>query len=239
MELALREELKIDCRSTGQLIQDTVLERNDKMSNDEIDNCFKPMINKIEERVEKQIKAEIEEDRCRQEDAEDEAEQEDALANKRANVSERSDYYINGKRMYFPRRYSANNDILKDWSKVTHYAKFLPTKDYDDLNDSDVEYDTDDSHFDEYVRRFQINIKEPYQDLFETNAKKLNDFCEKHTKTQNEIKKLLKDVPKYGICGYLQYNTYETTRLVDIICSKKRTHDLDTEDEPPAKKAKN
>ena len=66
MALILRQQLKIDCRSTGRKVEDAILDEmpeNGHLPEERIDELFDPLIHKVANKTEMAIRRELDEER--------------------------------------------------------------------------------------------------------------------------------------------------------------------------------
>lgn len=89
MALIVRDELNLECRVAGRLVEEEAKKATEPLEDAALDRIFKPVLDFVEERTECKVTRRIEEDRAQRQDDEEEEEKEDIKRKRIASVTEK------------------------------------------------------------------------------------------------------------------------------------------------------
>jgi len=207
--LIARHELQLNCRSTGQEIEEAVLKHNPvgthpprRLETKEIDMIFKPLITKIEASTRRAVKRERDEIEGEAEDAAAEQAREDLISERKAEVSEKALYIINGgpsmvmhscHGYVWKRNFTGEGTIVGPWPKLVGVRTKNPEDDLDDVDDEEfLEHEPNSPWWHSFMKTFVFDLAEPYDQLMRcADLSQIISICAKHCASQADIKAML------------------------------------------------
>jgi predicted DNA-binding ArsR family transcriptional regulator len=174
MEIVLRQELQHECRSIGHTIVDLAKQSESTITDEELDEVFKPLINMVQEKTQSLVELSLDEFRAELEDKAEENEMDDLLTTKRADILE---YVMVSENGNAPER---NKYHLYTRLKSTHnitITKRRPVTVTEITDDELINYPKDDPHWTQYLRSIDITFKDPNIYSIYQNQYDLTGIC--------------------------------------------------------------
>lgn len=215
MALIVRSELEQQCRIVGRNVETEVVTRisqnKEKMTNDEIDQVFKPLVDFVEKKTEEKVRQEIDEAEALAADKQQEIEKQNRIDRLFAGISERTDLEYS----YFDPRTKVRNFVKcrnqKIYDNHIKFAKFYKRKEAQKELDKKTLHQWEnysDSKFDRFVPIQKITFKQPYDYIFHLKDEdKIMTFIDEEIENGNisSIEKLLQlvqNIKNHGMCRY-------------------------------------
>lgn len=194
MTLVLREELQLECRSTGKTVISEVLNVGADITDNRLDELFEPLVDMVETKAREAIEEELDELRGQQEDRLDEERREEILSNKRANINDKHIVIING-----------NRCLTENWNKPPNNIKMEYGLDIDRVPESELlEYNSDDSYWDDYRDHYELHcdnkhMAEIYQMILKSKDHEIFKYLETNHLTVWDLDSYLETLSKSGV----------------------------------------
>ncbi len=216
MELICREELQLECRSTGRQIEDTILAEKPQdghLPEERLDNIFKPLIDSVEKKTELAVRRELDEEAGRKTDRAEEDARQDIIDERRTEISERCHISVNGKITMFYNCIEKFKLLSEDcqqegWQEFVTDCTILdaPLDLYDADDDDLIEHDEYDSHWDDYIPTAEVTVNKKYEQVVGAfDYSRITEFVKDNSLTPSQTVSLLKFMEKYGLSKYQYY----------------------------------
>lgn len=224
MDLILREEVKLDCVSTGRQIEDAVLRSKEKLSDKRLEEIIEPLVHNITKRTQCHAEREVDEYMGYLDDKKEEENKEKIKQERISDLTEKAILYneINKTSRHL------DHNHAKRISNILDVELKNPINDPYDITYNDVvNYDSDDSYWNDYIHTININNNNinhyndsTYMDLIiKGDTGSILKYVKKHSRDTVHMIELLEDIKKDHLIPYYW-------RLDDIIATTKVITDL-------------
>lgn len=212
MQIIPRQEFQLDCRSTGQQLEQMVMARDppQPLTVEEIDEVFEPLIDKVEQRTEAAVRREIDEEQGRVRDRAESAARASMYSNAKAEILDKVRIFVNDDECRSTSAATAR--ALKrahddGWWAITSYEVEDAKADLDHLDDpvEILSYDSTDDHWDDFVENIFVDLSAPYDELLGATQNQVVNYINRSNLTPSQTLELLRSLNKYRIPEFTYY----------------------------------